>query len=192
MKSIMQEASSIIKALEKAWLSAGQPKEFSVKVFEQPEKNFLGMTTKSAKIGLFFQETEKKEIRSIPAKGEVIQPSKRVLHEPKKQPAKIIEKRTEVRPEPVAQMRERVIWSEEMISLATTWLTQVLKEMEKSSISFTTNVNNYYIRFTFDAPLADTPEKERQIFRSFSFLMLQTLKKTLKRPLRGFKVVLTR
>ena len=186
----MQEASSIIKALERAWLSAGQPKEFSVKVFEQPEKNFLGMTTKSAKIGIFFQETEKSEIKST-IKREAL-PSKKTVYEPKQQPVKTVDKKPEVRPEIVSQGQERIIWNDEMISLATTWLTNVLKEMGKPEISFTKNINNYYLRFTFNAPLAATPEKERQVFRSFSFLMLQTLKKNLRRPLRGFKIVLTR
>src|SRR5579863_6644198 len=56
MKSIMEQASSIIKAIEKAWISADKPKEFSVKIFEQEEKNFFGMTTKPAKIGIFFSD----------------------------------------------------------------------------------------------------------------------------------------
>ena len=56
MKSIMEQASSIIKAIEKAWISAESPKEFTVKIFEKEEKNFFGMTTKPAKIGIFFSD----------------------------------------------------------------------------------------------------------------------------------------
>src|SRR5216110_3305924 len=56
MKSIMEQASSIIKAIEKAWISADKPKEFSIKIFEIEEKNFFGMTTKPAKIGIFFED----------------------------------------------------------------------------------------------------------------------------------------
>ncbi len=52
----MEEASSIFKAIENAWNRAGQPQDFSVKVFEEPQRNFFGMTVKSAKIGLFFDE----------------------------------------------------------------------------------------------------------------------------------------
>lgn len=54
MKSIIEQASSIIKAIEKAWNQAEQPKEFSIKVFEKEERNFFGMSTKPAKIGIFF------------------------------------------------------------------------------------------------------------------------------------------
>ena len=56
MKSIIQEASTINKAIEQAWIRADKPKEFSIKVYEEEEKNFLGITTRSAKIGIFFEE----------------------------------------------------------------------------------------------------------------------------------------
>lgn len=54
MKSLIEESSSIAKAIEKGWERAGKPQSFSVKVFELPEKNFLGITTKYAKVGIFF------------------------------------------------------------------------------------------------------------------------------------------
>jgi predicted RNA-binding protein Jag len=54
MKSIIEQASSIMKAIEKAWNQAEQPKEFSIKIFEKEERNFFGMTTKPAKVGIFF------------------------------------------------------------------------------------------------------------------------------------------
>lgn len=54
MKSIIQEASSIQKAIEQAWIKADKPREFSVRILEEPVKNFLGFTKKMAKIALFF------------------------------------------------------------------------------------------------------------------------------------------
>lgn len=56
MKSIMQEASSIAKAIEQGWIKAGKPVEFTVKVYEEAQKNFIGFTTKSAKIAILFNE----------------------------------------------------------------------------------------------------------------------------------------
>jgi hypothetical protein len=56
MKSMMEEASSIVKAIENCWLRAGKPQEFTVRILEEPQKNFLGMTTKPAKIALFFDQ----------------------------------------------------------------------------------------------------------------------------------------
>lgn len=59
MKSIVEEASSIAKAVEKGWIRAGKPREFSVKIFEEPEKNFFGLTTKPAKIAIVFAQIAK-------------------------------------------------------------------------------------------------------------------------------------
>lgn len=57
MKSVIQEASSLFKAIEKAWEKAGKPTEFTVKILEEAQRNFLGLTTKQAKISLMFQQT---------------------------------------------------------------------------------------------------------------------------------------
>ena len=54
MKSIIQEASSLSKAIEQGWIKAGKPKEFSVRILQDSDKNFLGITTKNAKIAVFF------------------------------------------------------------------------------------------------------------------------------------------
>jgi hypothetical protein len=57
MKSIMEEASTITKAIENAWNRAGQPQEFTVKILELPKTSFFGLkTAKSAKIALIFNE----------------------------------------------------------------------------------------------------------------------------------------
>lgn len=56
MKSLIEEASTIGKAIETAWERAGQPQSFSVKIFENPEYGFFGMTKKYGKIALFFDE----------------------------------------------------------------------------------------------------------------------------------------
>ncbi len=58
MKSIIQEASSIAKAIEEGWIKAQKPQQFSVKILEEAEKNFLGLTKKSAKVAIFFDEPQ--------------------------------------------------------------------------------------------------------------------------------------
>jgi len=58
MKSIIQEASSIAKAVEEGWIKAQKPQQFSVKILEEAEKNFIGFTTKSAKVAIFFDEPQ--------------------------------------------------------------------------------------------------------------------------------------
>jgi len=56
MRSLVQEAATIEKAIHQAWQKAGKPQQFQVKVLEEPERNFFGMVTRSGKIALFFQE----------------------------------------------------------------------------------------------------------------------------------------
>lgn len=56
MKSIIQEASSIAKAIEQGLEKAGNPRDFSIKILEYPEKNFFRLTTRSAKIALYWDE----------------------------------------------------------------------------------------------------------------------------------------
>lgn len=58
MKSIMEEASSILKAIEKCWTRAGKPQEFSVKILEKPEKYFFGLCKKPAKVALLYKDGE--------------------------------------------------------------------------------------------------------------------------------------
>lgn len=71
MKSIIQEASTISKAIEQAWQDSGKPSEFSVKILELPERNFIGMTVRSAKIAFIFngiitKQAEQSSTRSTP------------------------------------------------------------------------------------------------------------------------------
>ena len=55
MKSILHEASTISGAINKAWLEADKPEEFSVRIYEQGHKGFLGMWSKKAVISLIFE-----------------------------------------------------------------------------------------------------------------------------------------
>lgn len=52
----MQEASSIAKAIEQGWLKAGNPVDFSVKILEEPKRNFFGLTVHPAKVAIYFDE----------------------------------------------------------------------------------------------------------------------------------------
>lgn len=54
MKSVLHEASSILKAVEKAWEASGKPTEFTVKVLEQGEKKFLFFSSRPAIVSISF------------------------------------------------------------------------------------------------------------------------------------------
>lgn len=62
MKSIVQEASSVEKAIQRAWEEAGFPSEFSVRVLEHPKHSFFFFLRRSAKVALVFpSESSKKQ-----------------------------------------------------------------------------------------------------------------------------------
>lgn len=55
MKSLLQEASSVEKAVALAWEAAGCPKEFTVKVLEKGERGFLGFSKKPAVVSIVYK-----------------------------------------------------------------------------------------------------------------------------------------
>jgi predicted RNA-binding protein Jag len=66
MKSVIEEGSSISKAIETGWIKAGKPKEFTVKVFQEAKKNFFGFTKVAAKVAIFFHEEIKEKTQYRP------------------------------------------------------------------------------------------------------------------------------
>jgi len=97
MKSIMEEASSLAKAFAQAWERAGKPQECTVKILAEPEKNFIGMTTKSAKIAIFFNEPapqQQKKTTSQPVKRTPVQQpqvQKPRAQEPIQRPERVVQ-----------------------------------------------------------------------------------------------------
>ena len=51
---------TIAKAIEQGWIKAGKPKDFTIKIFEEPQKNFFGLLQKS-KIGIFIEERQHRQ-----------------------------------------------------------------------------------------------------------------------------------
>ena len=214
MKSLMEEASSVSKAIEKGWANAGKPKEFSIKVYEEPEKNFFGITTKSAKIGIFFDETRPVEGR--PRRGRSAEPSRgesqrgetqraevpraetpraeiqRSESQRKELPKKIKETALE-EPRKAEPAREELgpIWSDDMVLLVKGWLTDMLPLLGMDTAAFTIDSQRFHLRITFSTSLIPDKDKQKHFFAVLSGLLLTMLKRHHKRPLRGYKIVLT-
>lgn len=193
----MEEASSIIKAIEKGWEKAGHPKEFSVKIFEEPQKNFIGMTVKPAKIAIIFdQEKESKSAEKRPKQPQQkarpvvpIQPVAPVKEKEKEQ--EIIVKEKEKKTESKKEVTQP-IWTDQMIETIKDWLKEFLKSTDYAQTNFTINADKYYLKINFASSLHENTSKERQIFAALSLLLIQSLKKSLNRPLKGYKIILMR
>ena len=186
MKSLVEEASSISKAIEQGWLRAGKPQEFSVKIFCEPEKNFFGLTVKSAKIAIFFKEAPVAPAEK-PRPPQAKKPTPG-LH-PNAQQRQQAFKQQEVQKAPSA-FPEKAMWNDEMVSAAQEWVRQMLKNLNLSHITFKTDVDRFAVKFNFDAPLTATREKEKLLFRSWAHLILQTLRHKFRKKYRGAKVIL--
>jgi len=194
MKSLMEEASSISKAIEKGWTNAGKPKEFTIKVFEEPQKNFIGMTVKSAKIGIFFTEP-KQQASELKQRGKQKPLQGQAKEAPIKENVQKIP-RKEFKPleeKPPKKLQEDLgpIWSDDMVISTKESLSEILKHMGLGHIGFAVDPQRFHLKITFSQALFGDKDKQKHLFAVFSGLLLTMLKRQCKRPLRGYKIVLT-
>jgi predicted RNA-binding protein Jag len=205
MKSIVEEASSISKAIENAWKRADQPTEFSVRIHELPQKNMFGFTSKPAKIALFFPEESKKtgthktvshtsSTNPIPAVSKPVtvkaQPKKIVPQQAQPQKPVKPTPTTPAEPKPARQETAEP-WSPEMVTYAETWLKELLQKLEIKNADFQTTPQRYHLKISFTNPIFPEDEKNRALFRNCAHLILQATRNAFKRPLKGFKAILT-
>lgn len=198
MKSIIEEASSIAKAIENGWLKAGKPQDFSVKVFEEPEKNFFGLTKRSAKIGIFYNDQQSKSEAPKQKQPSAVFKTGNASLKPKaeqatKQPMptlkeKVIKQPAEVSSVDKSPHHDNVIWTPEMITNVKNWLQNVLDIMQNDA-SFTIAAERFHLKVRFNQHFFEEKEREKQFFSGLSILLFQVLKTTYRRPLKGFKIL---
>ncbi len=200
MKSIMEEASSIMKAIEKGWTNAGQPKEFTIKIFEEGQKNFIGMTTRPAKIGIFFTEPQT-EAPAHQKKAATPQPPKRVETpraqplpkapkiQPKLEPQVLsggeLEKPIETETRPLGP-----VWNDDMIVSVRQWLGEIFPLIGVEPLTFTIEPDHFLLKIHFEKDIYEDKTREKYLFSSLSALIITMLKRHYKRPLKGYKIVL--
>jgi predicted RNA-binding protein Jag len=210
----MQEASSIAKAIEKGWEKAGRPAEFSVKIFEEPQKNFIGMTTKPAKIALFFDEAKNKRYETKPVEeprriierreqatveknrpARKTQPARAEVRQlPNKQQAPRADQEVEVRKEKEVERRQaknsNTEWTPDMVQIVQDWLNQVLAILGRSSVVCNVEVDQAVLKVNFNGVILESASKDKILFRSFAFLLMQLLRSKARKRLRGLKIIL--
>lgn len=213
MKSIMEEASSLAKAFAQAWEHAGKPQECTVKILAEPEKNFLGMTTKSAKIALFFNEPPAHSFgaKKSSSQGAATQQPKRAPRQPQETSQRQPQQRRqqerprtqEARPErqtvehqleiPTQKTEQapriRPVWTDEMNQAAQSWIKESLAIMS-SDASFETTMSRSILTISFNKPIIDDVEKEKLLFRSWAHLIVQHIKQDFKVHGKELKIIL--
>lgn len=220
MKSIIEQASSIAKAIEKGWERAGKPANFTVKVLELPEKNFFGLSTKPAKIAVLYEEkkaepthsrqrsftqehkqkaqkiekTEKNYLSAVEADS-----AKKSVPKNLEKPSQKI-KRTEKSVEklsPTKQGLPQAQSKEENVNLWTEQMMEIAQNWLNNSMAiigittpFTLQSSGRNLKIVFEAPLYQDEKKQRLLLNSFSYLIMETLRAQLKTDLRGARITL--
>lgn len=197
MKSIIQEASSVAKAIEAAWLKAGKPQNFSIKIFQEAEKNFFGITSKPAKIAILFNDF----IEEHAPKTKVKQQKPPVEREKSTaiSTQKIFEKKTEKTAvsshakdttQETDIQKPSILWSEELQTFIKTWLEESLARLGYNKITFSMHAQRQLLKIQFSEPLIKDELKQKNLFRNLALLLLQSARRDVKRPLRNARVVL--
>lgn len=188
MKSIIEEASSISKAIENAWKEAQKPLEFSVRIFELPQKNLFGFTTKSAKIGIFFEESRKQQDRSGQTSStnpkERNNQHKQQVPKERKEQAKSV-----IKPQQRQEAEQSNPWSPQMITFTQDWLKDLFGQLNINQ-KFSVSPDRYHLKVNLSDTIFDQEEKNRAFFRNCAYLLLQSMRNNFKRPLKGFKIIL--
>lgn len=186
MKSIIEEASSISKAIENGWLKAGKPKEFSIKIFEEPVKNFFGLTVKSAKIGIFFEESRTSEVKL--KENQIEKKADRDFDLESFHEYSQIQPNVNTEKKALKSKVGQVIWSEQMISAINGWLVEIFENIVNKKITFTMSQDNFQLNIHISSGIFDDKNKEKKLFSSLAILIMQMLKKHYKRPFKGYRI----
>lgn len=194
MKSIVEEASTLERAIAQAWKRAGSPKKFTITIFQEAEKNFFGMTTLPAKIGFMYEEaiaTHQKTQKRAPERT-VEKPQQEVQVQPRKPVIK--SQRPALQEEPQLEQAEKKdsgrFWAPEMIDAAEQWLKEVLSIAGKPHSSFSIKASRYHLKIQFNEPVFADQKREKAFFRSCALLIMQAQRATFKKSLKFHKVIL--
>jgi len=208
MRSLLVQASSVEKAVEKGWSNAGMPTEFSVKILEFGKKGFLGMTKKPAIISIMYEPKKQTAISRVPQNTKPAQQHHKKEHPQEDRPAatsnatnknnqpttrRHIQKATKIEPTATAAtttpIPERCFWTDALIYDVTSSLTDLSKLINIHS-SFKVKTQKKILTITFDREVLATQEEERLLFSGLSYLLIQFLKKKHKKKYQGYKLVL--
>lgn len=207
MKSMLHEASSVIKAIEKAWIESGKPLEFTINIHEVGEKNFFGFTKRPAIVSVTYdprkqtsKAVDRKEAPVAPQKPSRTQQAARPRPEAKVEPAqqqgrnerqRFPNVRTETPQAPAApQQAPEEFWSAELINDIKSWFKDVVGLLGEH-IPFELSSDKRMLKIAFEKSLLPSSEDERQLFIGLSYLLLQCLKKKHKKKLRGYHLVIS-
>ena len=191
MKSILQEASSIAEAIDKAWSTAGKPAEFTVKVLCEGEKNFLGFSKHPAIVSLVYQPN-KQTISHARTTQRRPHPEQRPRRTVQKTRDAGYGKNYEQKPEQKKQEppKPREYWNTQLIENITGWLKEMMVIMNNPT-DCTHSIDNKRLTIVLTQSPLDGAADETLLLSSMSKLLLQALQRQHKRKLNGYSLMIT-
>lgn len=215
MKSMLHEASSVTKAIEKAWDDAGKPAEFTIKILETGEKNFLGMSKRPAIVSITYepkrQPTRQQDLnrtsdRRVQPLNNAPKPNRQPVVDTRNQVRPLL-KREPVKTQPVRPVQpkdatkdlektknneqvEPLIWQDEWVTFVGGQLKELLA-LWGTPQEFSSRIDKRVLTFTLESKLHDDMVEERNTFVSFSYLLMQFFKRNYKKKFRGFQLIIT-
>lgn len=221
MKSIIKEARTVAKAIDAALTEAGYPKECTIKILEQPEYNFFGFTTRSAKIALIFSHDTRNNKRSEdtrdtraprqekPAKNNTAKKDAQApasdIKGPKKQdnaPAakRVKEENIDTRPEKnQAKIAEKAdngsAWEKsDVLAQTKRELSELLKRLYNSEVpayGITTDGNTLTVAFNTLLSSSEEIVPEKHMRSALAMILLSILRMKYKRVLKTARIIIT-
>jgi len=184
MKSILQEESCVIKAIEKAWEASGKPSEFSVKILSSEEKGFFGMIKKPAVVSISYNPERT-----------IVTPKK--IEVPNRNKA-IIPKVNQNKPENIKSAQEgsdidfskrHIVWKDEYVDFVKLSFKDILKIMQ-FNVDFSIKVENKMLNIFLDKRILKDTEDEKMFFISISNLLMQFLKRKYKKKFSNYYLII--
>jgi predicted RNA-binding protein Jag len=213
MKSILQDASTVKKAISRAWEEAGQPAEFTIKVLDFGEKNFIGFVRRPAIVSITYrlkrlkgsQErmVRRRDEKSVGIGKGVIGSTKDSYGKQSRMESSVGVKRTvdnrssrRVPPlEKVAQAGngqkqnlDSNEWRAEYVDFVLTRLKE-LSAVAGFSELFGSKVDKKMLTVILDKNVSVSAEEEKLFYASLSYLLMQFLKKKYRKKFQGLQLI---
>lgn len=205
MKSILQEANSIERAIDKAWNEAGKPKEFTIKVHDEGARSFLGFIKRPAIISILFKPEKATQVAQPRKEKPEEKREQRPGHHgqrPQKQGGRDGSRRYAGTDE---QRRAHVSSTsleslhDEKEGVKPEWLDLVVAEIRRLAKLTGITVECYgkvtdssTMTVYFKDMVMEDPEEQRMVFASLSYLGMQFLKREFKSRFTGYRIVVIR
>jgi len=203
MKSILQEGNSIERAIDKAWNQAGKPKEFTIKILEEGERNFLGLSRRPAIVTIFY----KPEKATAPQQGsekssrndrhdrrdrrdrEVQQQEARTQEHVKKAATRRYAGTDEQRAAFTAKGQEG--WTEEWRLFVENAMRDLVKQMGYDIDLDVVIQGDKVLTISFKQMFLEDEEEQKMLFSTFSYIAMQFLKRHYKNRFTGHRIMVT-